>query len=329
MTRHGLGGSDVAAAIGLSPYKSPITLWQELTGRLEGFAGNEKTKWGTTLEPVIRQEYADRHGVQLIVPEHSSFDDWRRATPDGLVIGGPSEGEPSVAVFCDFSRGLEIKSVGLRMQSQWGDDGSANVPALYEVQVRWYMSILNLDRWDFAVLIGGQEYHEYTIMRDLEIEEALIVQATEFWFEHVLKDVPPPPDATNDYAHFLVERYAERSKEYVQASADLNTKLMALQNQGEQLKALTQTKKLLENEIRAELKNAAGADFALGRVNNVPVRGARKTNWQAVAEDALKLFPETKSALIERHTKRGRGHHRFYWPKQTKETSWEQELTTT
>lgn len=320
MKRHGLGGPDVAAAIGLSPYKSPITLWQELTGRLEGFAGNEKTKWGTTLEPVIRQEYADRHGTMVIFPDEPFYiGDWRRASPDGL-IPGPDRRDGNVSRI-DLLRGLEVKNVGLRMQSQWGDDGSADVPALYEVQVRWYMSILNLDRWDFAVLIGGQEYHEYTIQRDLEIEEALIAQATEFWFEHVLKDVPPPPDATNDYAHFLVERYAKRSKEYVQASAVMNQKLNHLRNLTDDLKRIEVDKKRLENEVRSELADAAGVDFEGGRLKNTPVRGRRTTNWQAVAEAALEMFPETRSALIDKHTKRGRGHHRFYWPKtEQKET---------
>ena len=29
----GIGGSDAAAAIGLNPYKSPLSLWMEKTGR--------------------------------------------------------------------------------------------------------------------------------------------------------------------------------------------------------------------------------------------------------------------------------------------------------
>ena len=31
--QRGIGSSDAAAAVGLSPYKSPLTLWLERTGR--------------------------------------------------------------------------------------------------------------------------------------------------------------------------------------------------------------------------------------------------------------------------------------------------------
>lgn len=52
----GIGSSDAAAAVGLSPYKSQLELWMEKTGRSEGFQPkglDDPTYWGTQLEPLV------------------------------------------------------------------------------------------------------------------------------------------------------------------------------------------------------------------------------------------------------------------------------------
>ena len=40
--KRGIGSSDAAAAIGLSPYKSQLELWMEKTGRSPGFQPTEQ-----------------------------------------------------------------------------------------------------------------------------------------------------------------------------------------------------------------------------------------------------------------------------------------------
>lgn len=49
----GIGSSDAAAAIGLSPYKCALSLWLEKTGRKapEDLSQKEPVLWGTILEP--------------------------------------------------------------------------------------------------------------------------------------------------------------------------------------------------------------------------------------------------------------------------------------
>lgn len=61
----GIGSSDAAAAVGLCPYKSPLQLWMEKTGRggaLPQTDPRDDTSpmyWGTLLEPIV----ADRKSV--------------------------------------------------------------------------------------------------------------------------------------------------------------------------------------------------------------------------------------------------------------------------
>ncbi|MCX2499574.1 YqaJ viral recombinase family protein, partial [Plesiomonas shigelloides] len=62
--QQGIGSSDAAAAIGLSRYKSPLTLWLEKTGRkaCDDLSQNAAVQWGIALEPLLAQVYAKRTG---------------------------------------------------------------------------------------------------------------------------------------------------------------------------------------------------------------------------------------------------------------------------
>jgi putative phage-type endonuclease len=307
--RRGLGGSDAAAAIGLSPWKAPITLWQEKIGQLVEWEGNEPAYWGTVLEPVIREHYARLHDARIYVPPEPLYDverPWMRASPDGIVLVGE-----------EWDRGLEVKAPGLRQDEHWGAEGSEDVPIVYEVQVRWYMHVTKRPRWDFAVLIGGQGYREYAIERDLEVEEAIVGEADHFWNAYVVPRVPPPPDATSEYSEYLARSYAKKRKDYLVATVELDAKVTQLVELREQLKAVERDKKLLENQVRAAIGDAAGVDTSLGRLKNTLVKGQRKTNWQAIAEELLLQLPLAGVAverddLIAKHTKRGSSYHRFY-----------------
>ena len=63
----GIGSSDAAVAVGLSPYKCPLSLWLEKTGRKEpeDISHKEAVLWGIELEPVLAQVYAKRTGYKV------------------------------------------------------------------------------------------------------------------------------------------------------------------------------------------------------------------------------------------------------------------------
>lgn len=66
--KKGIGGSDASALCGLSPYKTPLQLWEEKRGLLGQKEDNEAMLWGRTLEPVIRQRYSDVTGRPVRLP---------------------------------------------------------------------------------------------------------------------------------------------------------------------------------------------------------------------------------------------------------------------
>lgn len=61
----GIGGSDVATVLGLNPYKTPLSLWEEKTGKAEGSPAGEAAYWGTTLEDVVAKEFSKRTGMKI------------------------------------------------------------------------------------------------------------------------------------------------------------------------------------------------------------------------------------------------------------------------
>ena len=64
--KSGLGGSDIAAALGLSPWKSALELWQEkVSGQSQPQQENEAMIWGRIMEPIIAREFVKRSGLQV------------------------------------------------------------------------------------------------------------------------------------------------------------------------------------------------------------------------------------------------------------------------
>lgn len=301
---YSLGGSDVAAALGLSPWKSPITLWQELRGELQPQPGNERTRWGQILEPVIRAEYVERNGVAVHVPPEPLVHpkhEWMHVRPDGIVVDGET-----------WVRGLEIKAVGLRMEQHWED----GVPALYELQCRWGMAIADLPRWDVPVLIGGQEYREYVLERDAELEEAILEEAAAFW-RLVEEGRPPDPDDTDEYKEYLIRRYAKPRKEYLQASVELDQSIGRYLELRELCKELEAERKQIENELHAAIGDAAGLEASDCRVSLVRVKGRTTVDYKAAFEDLCERVKIVDpSTITEKHTKQGAPHRRL----QIKET---------
>ncbi len=55
---HGLGGTDIAAVLGLSPFKTPLQLWAEKVGH-SSFEQKDALhlRYGQHLEPFVAAEY--------------------------------------------------------------------------------------------------------------------------------------------------------------------------------------------------------------------------------------------------------------------------------
>jgi len=202
--RKGIGGSDVAAMLGLSQYNTPYTLWLDKTGRDSGDSDiSEPAYWGNTLEDIVAQEFAKRSGNkiqrvnQLLVGEQP----WMLANIDRAVVNREISGR----VYLKDGRLttdqiLECKTANGFLAKLWGDT-EESVPDYYLTQCQWYLGITQAEICHMAVLIGGQSFRMYRIQRDDELIDMLQSEARTFWNDYVLADQPPDPTTLSDCAH--------------------------------------------------------------------------------------------------------------------------------
>ncbi len=163
-----IGGSDIAAIMGKSPWKSYYTLWAEKSGLIDDhIAPTMAMKLGTAFEPVIRQLWAEDNAQWLQVTDtgtwaSNTFPTWK-ANPDGIIRW--NNGELGI---------LEIKHT-----SQWWD----RLPDAYELQVQWYLHLLGLQR-GVVVAVAGGYWREFEVEYDLELMQAVQLSVAEF--EHLV-----------------------------------------------------------------------------------------------------------------------------------------------
>jgi putative phage-type endonuclease len=309
----GLGGSQIAAAVGLNPYCPPIQLWCELVGEAEGFEGNRFTKWGKLLEEPIRQEYAERHGVVVEVPE-PIVDGWKRARPDGLVYEYDLREQLLSGRQClnpRPDRGLEVKTGDKYTTDRWGEPETDEIPIEYLCQDTWYMHVTDLPRWDTAVLLGGNDYREYILERDRDFERSLVARASHFWHHHVLKRIPPEPDGSDEYRDWIGRRYPHVTDDYVEADEVADQMAVQLRDVVREIKSLERVESKLWNELLSRIGDASGMVTSVGKITYRPVKGKAKTDWEAIARelaDRLGLSTRERLQLTADNTARGKGY---------------------
>lgn len=184
--RHGIGASDAAVVLGLSPWASPLTLYCDKLGIAEPEPAElERLEWGHALEVPIAARYARETGRGVTDPGRytirvSADHPFQIATLDREAVH-PEKG-PGV---------VEIKNVGAFRFDDWVDEP----PLLYQVQLQHQLAVTGYTWGSLAVLIGGQRFYWIDIDRNQTFINVLTAIEADFW-QRVQNLNPPPPDAS-------------------------------------------------------------------------------------------------------------------------------------
>ncbi|WP_333662776.1 YqaJ viral recombinase family nuclease [Acinetobacter sp.] len=230
--KKGIGGSDVAAILGLSPYKSPYQLWLDKTGRSEKKdSQNESAHFGNLLEDVVAKEFSRRTGmkVQRVKDQlslESQGDSWAIGNIDRAIINPEISGNVRLkegVLTTDMI--LECKTASEYMSKLFGEDGSDHIPDYYLTQCLWYLKLTGAKVCYLAALIGGNKFRMYRIERDEDLIESIFKQVKAFWFNHVVADVPPDPTCFDDVLHrwstHIVGKQVEADFEHIKLGEEL------------------------------------------------------------------------------------------------------------
>ncbi|MFL1444025.1 YqaJ viral recombinase family nuclease [Nocardiopsis protaetiae] len=191
-----MSASKIASVVGLSPWQSRFSLWQEMSGQLEPEPMTTDQARGHYLEPAVCAWFADQHPEFEVLPGYTwTRDDyrWMLASPDRLVYL-PDGDVPAAVILNEDDTPppppalLEVKTSAT--DDEWGRPGTDEIPAYYRPQVVWQMAVTGAERVFVAVLTSRLEFREYVVEYDPDDAEWLIDQADEFMSSLVFGEEP-------------------------------------------------------------------------------------------------------------------------------------------
>jgi putative phage-type endonuclease len=267
--RKALGGSEIAAVMGISPWQTPVELWKAKTGR----AGPPKVdpigdaikRRGQRLEPIVRAMAIDKLqqlglDVALVAKNGRYFDaelPWLTAEIDfELRVSGVATIAGSDVRFSGDVITADCKTVTGFARRKWGDEGSDDVPIEYAAQFMHGLALTEREVCLCAALIGLDDVALYWIRRDDVTIAAMRARAVDFWENHVLADVPPDPIKYADIRE-LYPVDNGRTLEATPEVADAARELRRLGRQIEQLDARREELRLQIAEYLGEYRTLA------------------------------------------------------------------------
>ncbi|MCX4025080.1 YqaJ viral recombinase family protein [Endozoicomonas sp. SM1973] len=290
--RMGMGGSDIGAILGLNPYKTPLQVWKEKVGEVGPDQAGEAAYWGTQLEPVVAQEYTKRtgHKIQRInrVIHHADMP-WMAANIDRIIWQNGKA--PVVKNKIRSKHLLECKTAS-PFAKEWGEENTDEIPHSYWLQCTWYLATLNADICDVALLKGGQQYLQYRVERNPQVETMMIERARQFWVDHVIAGVPPEPTALNEVNEF----FKKDNGQSVLADHETQVSIEKLKELKSKIKALEKLADVHETKIKKCLGEAA---------NLIDNHGNKIATWKAQNSNRFdgKGFKAAHPALAKKFMK--------------------------
>lgn len=190
--QQGLGASEAAAVLGISPWMTTTELWELKTGLAEKKeVNNAAVSLGKALEPALRAMYAAEHLTYQI--DYRPYDllyqsdrQWMFATLDGEIL--TQDGRRGI---------LEIKTATPNSRKAW-DSWAGRMPDHYYTQVVHQLASTGYDFVDLYAYLRDVTANE-VIIRTYHIErdeaqadmDYLIAEEEKFWQFVQTRTMPP------------------------------------------------------------------------------------------------------------------------------------------
>ena len=271
--RRGIGGSDVAAILGVSPFRTARDIYYDKLG--VAAVEPDESNWvplevGNLLEDLVARIFQKKTGYRIFkikkMFQHPKYPfmladvDFFAELPDGTIAL------------------VEIKTTNYNAKDNWWSNGNEIVPVYYELQGRHYMAVMDYDRVFFCCLYGNTEDEVIIreLRRDMVYEEEMIYLEQAFWEDNVLAKNSPPYVEDGDLVLDSVRMYGKPADPDAEAvTLDLTQMAMLaeyLQMQQEKSRLDAESKKLETGmkRLRGRIASEMGASCrAVGKYNGV------------------------------------------------------------
>lgn len=280
--RAGIGGSDVAAILGLSPWNTPLDVYLEKLGELPPTEETPAMHWGSTLEPVILDEFQRQTGQQvarnLPMTRHADHPHMI-AHIDGMTADGAI---------------VEAKTA--RSDHDWGEPGSADIPVYYQTQVAHYLAVTGARIAYVPVLIGASDFRIYQVDRDDSFIADLIDAERSFWHEHVVARVPPAPVNAAD----ALRLWARDNGQAVEAGAEIAEKIAALKALKAEAKDIEGRIGAIDDAVRIAFGEAATLTHGGAVLATYKAQTARRLDTKAIEAAHPAIVAQYKKESVQR-----------------------------
>lgn len=301
-----VGGSDIAAILGLSPWRSPVDVWMEKTGRVDPDAGVSAEKAqillrGKKLEPYVidmgLHKLRERgHQVELLARNQ------RYAHPDYPWL----QVEIDAEFLLDGEHiNVDAKTVTGFARGKWGEDDSEDVPMDYAAQFMTGLAVTNRRRCLVLALIGLDDVLTFWVHRDDETFAWVLNDVIAFWTVNVQQDVAPAPTRLAD-VRSLHPRDNGRT---VEATPELADTIERIRRLGIEVRMKTaerdelklQVARYLEGYTRLTKGGQEAATFRAHDETELDVAALRRAH-----PDLYALFERTKTVRVLRFSRKRR-----------------------
>lgn len=298
--RKSLWSTESAAALGLSPYKTPVQLWME--------------KWSGTPSEDISKVFAVRLGLAMQAPLAAMH---MEDTGDELV---PLDKTEHVTIIADTPLGShydeynktrarlhEIKCFGDARRRDFGEAGTDEIPmdvlaqVLHQQAVWRKASDLPLNGTEVNVSFGNRERLLFYVPLDVDAIAALVAKLSEFWRN--VKDGVSPPARTPEDTAALFPRSNKGTK--VAATPEVEqwcARLLSLKEEADDLETRIN---IVKTDIQSHMKDADDLIGPDGRT-----LATWRTAAGAVKIDADRLRLE-QPAIAQQYSVAGKPTRRF------------------
>ena len=279
----GIGGSDIGAICGVSPFTSARQIYFSKTGQYEeatkpSGASMERMHFGHLLEPIVADEFARRTGKKLLNVDatfaHKDFA-WMRANVDRLIVD--DDGKPYGI--------LECKTTSEYNNEEWE---SGDILMSYIYQLNWYMHILDIEYGAFACLVGGNKFYHYEVFRNDDlINNTLLPAAKSFWYDNVLALKEPELQATDTVFANILYAEVEKNSELTMTDDIANELAKTVFDCKAKIKELTATMEEAQNRLKDRLQ-----EHEIGYCRDYTIKWSPRSQTRVDTTLLKKEFPE-------------------------------------
>ena len=172
-----IGASDIAAIMGLSPWRTAYDIWTEKTGKLDDSKGTDATLAGQAFEKAILLLAEPQLGKLLL----NQF----------RVLKGTHLASHCDSIVKETGRPAEAKL--RRFDDGWGEPNTDQVPDDVIVQAQVQLLCTQKDFAHIIAVIAARAWKVqlFIVPFDTQIADIVRESAEMFWDKYVLRDTPP------------------------------------------------------------------------------------------------------------------------------------------